>query len=379
MITRNILLVLGLTTLGACLACGRHAAPESQAAPAGEVWLSPTQDREARLVVEPVGLRDLGGLVNTVGRLSFDDRRVSHIFSPLNGRVTRLMVDPGQRVKAGQTLALIDSPDMGSALSDARKAEAVLVAADREYARQKELFEAHAGARRDLEAAEANFKVAGAERDRAQQRAASLYAPNALGVSQGFQLKSPISGEVINRTANPGVEVQGQYGGGTAVELFTIGELDQLWLLADLYEVDIFRVAVGSPLEITVAGYPGNPIRAKVEWVSGALDPATRTAKVRCSIPNPRRLLKPEMFAQVAIKVDKTRALAIPRSAVARIGNQTFAYVDLGPRPDGSRRFQCRPLQVDEQVSGDLLPVKAGLKAGETVVTQGAMILSGQN
>ena len=371
--------ILTLTALALCLACGHREAKQPPTAPAGEIWLTAAQNRQTQLQVEAVAEHAVGGVVQTVGRLTFDDRRVSHVFSPLNGRVTRLLVDPGQRVKAGQTLALIDSPDLGSALSDARKADAALVAADKEFARQKELYEAHAGARRDLESAEANYHVAVAERDRAQQRASSLYAPNAQGVSQGFQLKSPIAGEVIARSMNPGTEIQGQYGGGTALELFTIGELDQLWLVADLYEVDLFRVTVGSPLEITVAGYPGNPIRAKVEWISGALDPATRTAKFRCSIPNPRRVLKPEMFAQVAIQVEPAHALAVPRSAVTRIGNQTFAYVDLGVTADGTRRFSCRPVQVDEQISGELLPVKAGLKAGETVVTKGSMVLSGQN
>jgi len=368
-----------LTGLALLAACGHRAEAPAPAPPAGEVWLTPEQNRQTPLAVEAVAEHTVGGRVQTVGRLTYDDRRVSHIFSPLNGRVTRLMVDPGQRVRAGQTLALIDSPDLGTALSDARKAEAALAVADREFARQKELYGAHAGALRDLEAAEAGYRTAQAERDRAEQRAASLYAPDAKGVSQGFQLKAPIAGEVISRTANPGAEVQGQYGGGSAVELFTIGELDTLWLLADLYEVDIFRVKVGSPVAITVAGYPENPIHAKVEWISGALDPATRTAKVRCSLANPGRLLKPEMFAQAAIQVEPGRALAIPRSAVTRIGNQTFAYVDLGVRADGTRRFQCRPVQVDEQIQGDLLPVKAGLKAGESVVTKGSMVLSGQS
>jgi cobalt-zinc-cadmium efflux system membrane fusion protein len=371
--------IICLTTLGLCLACGRKGASEGVQAPPGEVWLSPEQNRQAKLVLDRVAEHAVGGIVRTVGRLTFDDRRVAHIFSPLNGRVTRLLVDPGQRVVAGQTLALIDSPDLGSALSDARKADAALVAADHEFARQKELYGAHAGALRDLETAEANFKTASAERDRARQRAAALYAPDAQGVSQGFQLKSPIAGEVIARTANNGTEVVGQYGQGSAVELFTVGEIDHLWLLADLYELDIFRVAVGSPVEINVPGYPGNPIKARVDWVSGTLDPATRTAKVRCALDNPGRRLKPEMFAQVAIQVEPGRALAVPRGAVIRIGSQTFAFVDLGLRPDGSRRFERRPIQVEDQTDGDLLPVRSGLKAGESLVTQGAMLLAGQN
>ena len=370
---------LALLPFLALLGCGRPSGPAPAQAPANEVWLTPDQDKAAKLVVEPLAEHAVGGLVQTVGRLTFDDRRVSHVFSPLSGRVTRLLVDPGQRVRAGQPLALIVSPDLGSASSDARKAEASLAAAQAEFSRQKELFEAHAGAKRDLEAAEANYRVALAERDRAQQRAALLHEPDATGVSQGFQLKAPIAGEVIARTANPGVEVQGQYGGGGAVELFTIGEIDPLWLLGDLYELDLFRVKVGSPVAITLAGYPGKPIQAKVEWISSALDPATRTAKFRCTLANPKHLLRPEMFAQAAITVEPAQALAIPRAALVRLASQTFAFVDLGPRPDGTRRYERRPVQVDERVAGDRVPVKTGLQAGERVVVQGAMMLSGQN
>lgn len=369
--------LFAMAALALAGACGHPFGPVAGTPPPGELWLTPEQNRLAQITVEPVAEQPVGGVIQTVGRLTFDDRRVSHIFSPVNGRVTRLMVDPGQRVRAGQTLALIDAPDLGTALSDARKAQAAYAAAEREYARQKELFEAHAGARRDLEAAEAAFQTALAERDRAEQRAASLYAPDAKGVSQGFQLKAPIAGEVIARAANPGVEVQGQYGGGTAVELFTIGELDELWVLADLYEADLFRVRVGSPVTVAMAGAPGQPVRTRVAWVASVLDPATRTAKLRCTLPNPGRRFKPEMFAQVSVAVEPGRALAIPRDAVARIGSQVFAFVDLGVRADGVRRFEARPVQVDEQAPGAWVPVKAGLRSGEGVVTRGALFLAG--
>jgi multidrug efflux pump subunit AcrA (membrane-fusion protein) len=89
-------------------------------------------------------------------------------------------------------------------------------------------------------------------------------------------------------------------------------------------------------------------------------------------------LLKPEMFAQVSIQVEPGRALAVPRSSTVRLANQSFAFVDLGTRPDGTHRFERRPILVDEQTSGDRVPVKTGLKAGERIVTQGAMLLMGQ-
>ena len=362
---------------GLLLACGQRKAEADLAPPANEVWLSAAQAQNARLERAMVSIQPVGGLIQTTGRLTFDDRRVTHVFSPVGGRVTRLLADLGQRVQAGQPLALIDSPDLGSALSDARKAEAAYAAAERELQRQKELYAAHAGAQRDLEAAEAAEKSALAERDRARQRAAFLHAPDAKGVSQGFELRAPIAGEVISRTANPGTDVAGQYGGGNTSELFTLGDLSSLWLLADLYEQDLFRVRAGCAADVEIAGYPEGVVRTKVDWVAGALDPATRTAKLRCVIPNSGHLLRPEMFAKVTLHVPQEKALAIPRAAVVRLGGQTFAFVALPPGSDGTVRFERRPIRADEQVAGELVPVREGLKAGEQVVSKGAMVLAG--
>ena len=89
-------------------------------------------------------------------------------------------------------------------------------------------------------------------------------------VSQGYTLTSPIDGELIARAVNPGIEVQGQYGGGTAVELFTVGELDKVWVLADVYEMDIARVKVGSKVQGKIVTYKGRVFEGTVDWVSGA-------------------------------------------------------------------------------------------------------------
>jgi cobalt-zinc-cadmium efflux system membrane fusion protein len=362
----------------AALACGHRGAPPPEAAPpASEVWLTSAQTQSAGLELAPVAVLPVGGLLQASARLTFDDRRVTHVFSPVGGRVTRLLADLGQHVRAGQPLALIDSPDLGSALADARKAEAAFAAADREFERQKELFAAQAGAKRDLEAAEAAFRNAQAERDRARQRAAFLHAPDARGVSQGFELRAPIAGEVISRTLNPGTDVAGQYGGGGATELFTLGDLDSLWLMADLYEQDLFQVKVGSPVQAVIPGYPPGPVATRVDWISGTLDPVTRTARIRCVVPNRAHLLRPEMLAKALIQVPLERVLAIPRAAVVRLGSLTCAFVALPPGPGGTRRFERRPVQVDEQVAGDLVPVKGGLMAGEQVVARGALVLAG--
>lgn len=373
---RMHLLALSLIALAAC---GKHKDEALSQPPANEVWLSAEQNRQTQIQFTAVAEQPVGGLISTVGRMAFDDRKVAHVFSPVSGRVVRPLVDLGQRVRAGQPLALIDSPDLGSAVSDFRKAQAAFVAAEKEFLRQKELFEAHAGAQRDFEAAEANYQSALAERDRAKQRSDMFFGAEAKSVSQSYQLRSPIAGEVIARAANPGMELQGQYGGTGAPELYTVGELDTLWLLADLPESDVLRVKVGSPLSFRISSFPEEARQGRIDWVSGTLDPVTRTARVRCAVPNAKRLLKPEMFAQVSIQVGQTRALAIPRGAVVRIGNTTYAFVDRGTGPQGQHRFERRPISVNEHESGDLVPVQSGLQAGEKIVSQGSLLLAGMN
>ncbi len=193
--------------------------------------------------------------------------------------------------------------------------------------------------------------------------------------SQEYLLPSPIDGEVIARSVNPGVEVVA--GGG--VELFTIGKLDRVWVLADVYQVDMPRVQKGAPAAIRFVGYPDRVFEGTVDWVSGAFDPASRTAKVRCSLPNPDHALRPEMYASVSISVDGRQALAVPRSAVLRLGDQTVAFVEKGRAPDGQLAFERRNVTVTDDGGGDYLPIMKGLAPGDKVVTTGAILLAGMS
>src|SRR6185312_7264839 len=114
--------------------CGGHASNAAQPTPpAGEAWLTPQQVKNANLVVKDVADQDVGGAVVTSGKVTFDDLRVSHVFSPVTGRVVRIEAQPGQRVKKGAPLAVIESPDVGNAFSDLAKAHADLEAAERDY------------------------------------------------------------------------------------------------------------------------------------------------------------------------------------------------------------------------------------------------------
>jgi len=349
------------------LAC-RPAPKAEPQPPQGEALLSPQQLETLHVTTAEVAERDVGGELITSGRIAFDDLRVAHVFSPVTGRVTSIRAQPGQRVPKGAPLAGLQSPDLASALADVHKAEADLVAAGHELRRQKELVAAHAGAQRDLEIAEDNERKARAELSRAQQKTRLFH-----GDTNELVLRSPIAGEVIARTVNPGTEVNAQSTG----ELFTIGSLDEVWVFADVFEVDLPQVKPGAPVSVSVVAYPDRKFEGRIDWISGALDATTRTARVRCTLRNPGRELKPEMYATAAIAVPKTRALAIPRDALLRLGDQTVVIAMLGKNESGMIRFARRPVKVDESVTGDFLPVQQGLAAGDTIVVHGGLILSG--
>lgn len=364
--------------LVAAAGCGGHTSNAAQPMPpAGEAWLTPQQVKNANLDVRPVTDQDVGGAVVTSGKVTFDDLRVAHVFSPVTGRVVRIDAQPGQRLKKGASLAVIESPDVGSAFSDLAKAHADLEAAERDYERQKDLYESHAASQKDYETSLDNFQKAKAELSRAQKKASLLSKGSADSVTQQYTLRAPIDGEVVSRNMTPGMEVVGQYSQGNAVELFTVGELDRVWVVADVFEMDFSRIKIGARATVKVVAYPQRLFEGRVDWVSGQLDPQTRTAKVRVVIDNTDRALKPEMYATVSISVAERKALAIPRSAMLRLGDQTVVFVQMGTAPNGLIRFERRPVAVDEDEGGDYLPVTHGLDRGEKVVTSGAILLAG--
>jgi cobalt-zinc-cadmium efflux system membrane fusion protein len=369
--------VLAIVPLGCRRGAGARTETRAEP-PLGEVWLTDAQVAEAKLKVEPLDEQEIDDVVLTSGKLTFDDAHVNHVFSPVSGHVTQIKATVGQRVKTGDVLAVLESPDIGLASADLHKAEADRITAEHDLERQKELLAAHATSQRDYEQADDAYRKARAEVERAKQKASLFRAGSGTGVTQVYSLRAALDGEVVARNVSPGGEVQGQYGGGAAVELFTVGELDHLWVVADVHEMDTGRVKVGSKVSIKLFAMPNKAFPAKIEWVSGTLDPSTRTAKVRCVLDNSERLFKPEMYATLFIAVDERKALAIPRTALLRLGEQTAVFVEKGRAPDGRRVFARVPVSVDETEGSKWLPVARGLERGAHVVTEGAILLAGE-
>ena len=364
----------------ALLVCqGCHASHATELAgsqvPVGQVWLTPAQVAEAQIEVATVAEQDVDDTIMTSGTVVLDDLRTGHVFSPVTGRVVKIAAQLGDRVTKGQTLSVIESPDIGTTVSDVHKAQADLIAATHLLKRKQDLFEQQAASAADVEQAEDAQRNAKAEVERARQKQLLLGQGNVDVVTGTYSVPSPIEGEVLMRNITPGVEVQGQYSGGATQELFTIGELDRVWILGDVYEIDLGRVRVGAPASVTVVAYPGRVFKGTVDWLSGSLDATTRTAKIRCTFDNADKVLRPMMYSTVQIAVDQRKAVAIPPGALKRMGEYRVVFLQVG-EADGKVHFERVPIDVDERSTTGWLEVKHGLEAGQKLVVKGADAIS---
>ena len=298
------------------------------------------------------------------------------MYSPVNGRVVAVNAGLGDQVKRGDALAVIESPDIGTAVSDERKANADFTAAEHEFKRKQQLFEGGASSAAELETAKDTYRKAKAELERAQRKTMLLHSGNVNAVTQRYTVTAPLDGEVLSRNVSVGVEVAGQYSQGNPVELFMLGAIDSVWVFADVYEVDMARVVVGASAHVSVIAYPDRVFDGRIDWVSSVLDSATRTVRARCVLDNHDRKLRPEMFATVSISVDVTKHLAVPASAGVQMGEQQIVFVEAGKTADQRTKFVRRPVAVERTTGGKWMRVEHGLERGERVVTSGADKLS---
>lgn len=375
-------LALTLTSAVAFLglfACDRteEPAPSSAAVPAGRSATVPVPDMQTRIETAAVTPSSVNPMLPLAGKVAYGEDRYSKISSPLQGRVLEVRAKLGDRVKAGDALLVIDSPEITAAYSEFVKEASDLEYATRAYELAKDLYETKALPQKDLKQAENDAIKARAEFRRAKERLLFLKVPSAelekplaeQTITSRFELKSPIVGTVVERTVTPGQSV----GGDPSQVLFTIADLENLQLVADVYERDLALVKVGQVATVTVEAYPDVGFPAVVAAVGDVVDPMTRTIKVRAWVTNDGQRLKPEMFARLNIQVgDSTAFLVVPKEAVLEADGKPFVYV-----VEAENRYVKREVKV-AAVSADRVRVLEGLQPGERIVTKGAVLIKGQ-
>ena len=294
-----------------------------------------------------------------------DPTKVVRIFPPASGRVTSIDVKPGDRVRRGQAVATLSSSDVATAQSDFAKAKIEAERAARAMERQKILFEHGAAAEKDYLDSRAQADSARAELARARQRLELLnVSPD---TTDQVSLISPAGGVVLDVSAAPGEFSRSL---DSASPLITVADINIVWMVGDVYEKDLARVARGKQVTVTLQAYAGQQWSGRIDSLSGALDPTTRTLKVRVALNNPDERLKPEMFGTIHVQAGTHEALVVPAAAIIREGDTTTVFVKNGSKPEQ------RTVTVGQAMDGTV-EILSGLRAGEEVAAQGAELLKG--
>ena len=362
---QNFVPLILAAALSACARTARSVDPPPYRVE-GDLVVFADGRRPAGLSLEPVRLAGNDHLTVT-GRLVWDEDTTVRVFPPVSGRVVSIRADVGMRIAAGQTLALLASPDFGQAQSDAARTAADLRAADRTLERIRQLFEHGAASRKDLDQAEADRERARAEAARTRARLNLWGGPAAAPgtVDQSLGLTSPVTGLVVERALNPGQEVRAD----ATTPLFVVSDPKTLWILLDVTEGDLPSVASGAALRVHSAAWPGRAFPGRLEVVGASLDPTTRKVRARGRVENAESLLKGEMYVTVdVLKTAAARRMVLPAYAVIR-DHQTFVFVEEAPG-----RYRRMPVSLGAEREG-VVTVLSGVQDSSWLVTQGILLL----
>ena len=331
----------------------------------GEVFLAENSPKKDYIKTATLTLSQHPLLEPIAGKISYNEKLTSRISSPVAGRVISTPITLGTQVQTGSTLLELDSPDAASAEADYTAAEADHTLAQKAWTRQQELFTGKAISQKDLEQAQDTLNDARSSLQRTQQHLKNLHI-NA-GHSDGhFSLRSPISGTVIERNVNPGMEIRPDLD----KPLYIVSDLKKLTLLMEVFEVNLSKIKLGQKLSVSVPAYPGTVFPASVEYIAQILDENTRTVQVRCDLPNPDGRLLPGMFATITVNSDPSdQAIVLPLTAIFTEGDSDYVFIALE-----GHHYKQRAVNIGLRLK-DKAIITDGLQANEQVVIEGALTL----
>jgi cobalt-zinc-cadmium efflux system membrane fusion protein len=365
-------------------ACSRRGQPEEKAVEhrnevTGLVEMGLEAQKHVGLRVAAAGLQQLTEYLQVTGTVQPIDNRVTQVSPLARGRIQQVAVQVGDRVTAGQTLATMDNIEatglasqLAAARAELQRLKSQLSVAARQVERNRRLVEIGAVPQKEYEFSAAEHK--GIEESiRAQESTIAgittqlkRFGAGNTSPSQPVStiLAAPFSGVITKVDAAPGQVIESED------RLFAIADLSRIWVQAEVYEKDLGRVQVGQNAIVRVDTYPDQQFAGRVTYISDVLDPQTRTARVRCELPNPGIRLKLDMFATVQVPTKFNRkAIAVPAAAIQQLEESTVIFVRRA-----ETKFEPRRVQPGKTVAGTV-EILSGLKEGEEVVVDGAFHL----
>jgi cobalt-zinc-cadmium efflux system membrane fusion protein len=375
-------LFLSTSVLLLSVACSRQPEepkPDEAKTPANVIEMGLEAQRHVGLKVAPAELTQLTEYLQVTGTVQPVDSRVNQVRPLARGRLEDVLVRVGDRVRKGLPLARYDNIEARELISQYAAAQAELgrmklqlAVLAKQAERAKNLTEIGAAAKKDYELslAEQQSMVQNAKSQESVLDGIAVrlrrfgVTPGDESSASGQMIQAPFDGVIIKVNSAPGKVVE------PSDELFTIADLSQVWVQAEVYEKDLGRIRIGQMAAITVDTYPGERFSGRVTYIGDFLDPQTRTARVRCEVPNPGTRLKLDMFASVQLPTTFSRkAVAVPQAALQQLEGKTVVFVSKGPT-----NFEVRTVKVGNTVQSQTEIVE-GLSAGEPIVVQGAFHL----
>lgn len=336
-----------------------HAAPE-------RIKIAPDMMRDLRITTGKAQTRAAGETVSALGELHVNEEAYAEIAAPVSARVTKILARPGDKVAAGQDLALLSSPELAQSGAEVAAAQARLEVARKSAERKRGLAADRLIPEREKIEAEAALTEAEAAYNVA---ASALRKYSGAAGGTALALRSPIAGTIIDRTV-----VMGQLADPSKT-LFRVGDLSVLWLVAHVFERDAVRIEVGRQATATFAALPGKKFDATIRSIGSEVDAASRTIAIRLDVPNAEGTLRPGMSATVSMplgEAGESPVVVVPAAAVQRVGSSWAVFI-----PRGKGEFEARPIGRGRDLSGDV-EVLTGLAPGEEIVIEGAFLLKAE-
>ena len=334
----------------------KYADDETAKLPAGTVKIAPDKQDLIGVRTEAVKRESLVRSVRTTGQLTTDESKLAHVHVKINGYIDKVYVDYiGQLVKKGQPLFTVYSPD--------------LVATEEEYLIAKrgaknmgasEFAEVSQGSQSLLRSTRERLKLWDITDEQIQR------LDESGEVIKTLTFYSPVSGFVTDRKAFPQSTVNPD------TDLYLISDLSTIWVNADVYEYEVSFVKVGQTAEMQLSYYAGKTYTGKITYIYPTVDPVSHTVKVRLEFPNPNFDLKPQMLANVELKIDYGKQILVPQEAVLDSGDKQYVFVV------HDSMFEPRPIQMGAKLEGKVV-VLSGLNVGETVVTSGNFLIDSES
>lgn len=361
----------------ALTACGdRPPATTAAAPPPDPDTIVVAPELAAQLKLAAVGKVEIRETLRVASQVKVDEERVTRIGAPVTGRVTDIRAQLGSRVRAGEMLATINSTELGQAQLGFLKAASQMNLQSRAVERARALLAADVIGAAELQRRESELQSAEAEMraaaDQLRVLGMSRAAVDRLAQTRQINSVTPITatltGTVIERKVTPGQVVQ------PADAVFTVADLSEVWVVAEVPEQQSSLVRIGEEVRIELPALPAREIFGRLIFVSDIVNPETRTVTIRMAVKNPDRALKPAMLATMQIKSAPVRMTGIPLGAVVREGTRDYVYVQSA---QDSRSFRLREVRLGPEYEG-YRGVLEGLGDGDTVVVDGSFHLNNE-